>query len=86
MGEISYATSLSCFKNIQRCDLTFYYPLASQMARKYQESLASTSSRLIGIQRPDKICLQESHPKQLPYLQSTAIKYLDWKLVTSCHD
>ena len=83
---MSDATSLSYFKNIQRCDLTFYYPLASQMALKYQESLASASSRLIGIQCPDKICLQESHPKQLPYLQSTTIKYLDLKLVTSCRD
>ena len=63
-----------------------YYPLASQMARKYHKILASVSSRLIAIQCPDKICLQESHPKQLPYLQSTTIKYLDWKLVTSCQD
>ena len=66
--------------------LLLYCPLASQMARKYQENLASVSSRLIGGPCPDKICLQESHFKQLPYLQSTTIKYLDWKLVKTCQD
>jgi len=48
------------------------------MTQKYQEILASASSRLIGSPCPDKICLQESHPKQPPYLQSTTIKYFDW--------